>query len=279
MKRVLFFILVFLACGTVVLAEDFTLTKTAVEQADVFGVMRRGGAGKSFQAIFRGDTVNSFSLGNNEIAFIGIHYKAKIGRGRVSIVENGKLVLDAVVTIVSKFPKREGPATSFNLTIARNIEKAHQAIKEACERSATAPLFTEVFHWPVASVKIHNEPHGYFGASRGNRYHRGVDLESDLYDTVRAVNGGRVQLVGNFTKTLEGNTLIIDHGYGILSMYLHLSNFLVKEGDVIVPGQAIATVGKTGLQVVRPHLHFMIKMQRFSTVDPVKFMEFWEEYK
>lgn len=58
----------------------------------------------------------------------------------------------------------------------------------------------------------------------------------------------------------EGNCVVIDHGQGLLTLYLHLSKFLVKEGDDVSKGQAIALSGGTG-RATGPHLHLAVRWQ------------------
>lgn len=72
---------------------------------------------------------------------------------------------------------------------------------------------------------------------------------------VLATNTGKVVLAYNLILT--GNTIIIDHGEGIFSVYEHLDTMSVSEGDVVTVGEQIGTVGSTGFST-GPHLHFMI---------------------
>jgi murein DD-endopeptidase MepM/ murein hydrolase activator NlpD len=73
---------------------------------------------------------------------------------------------------------------------------------------------------------------------------------------VKAPAGGIVRLAeGPFT--LEGNLVMIDHGAGLVSAFLHLSRIDVKVGDVVAEGQVIGAVGKTG-RATGPHLHWSL---------------------
>lgn len=58
---------------------------------------------------------------------------------------------------------------------------------------------------------------------------------------------------------MRGNTLVLDHGLGLTSIYNHLSRFLVKEGEEVVRGQPIGEVGATGF-VTGPHLHWELRV-------------------
>src|SRR3989344_7792556 len=86
-----------------------------------------------------------------------------------------------------------------------------------------------------------------------------------------AVNSGRVILVAKKFRQ-EGNMVIVNHGLGIFSVYMHLSKFNVKEGDVVGRGQLVAWSGHTGAGVREPHLHFGVKIHD-SYVDSLRFIE------
>ncbi|MGA2965848.1 MAG: M23 family metallopeptidase [Terriglobales bacterium] len=88
--------------------------------------------------------------------------------------------------------------------------------------------------------------------------HQGLDFRVPTGTSVAAVNGGRVILARPLF--FEGNCVVIDHGQGLLTLYLHLSKFSVKEGDVVAKGQAIGLSGGTG-RATGPHLHLAVRWQ------------------
>ncbi|MEJ7810980.1 MAG: M23 family metallopeptidase [Gemmatimonadaceae bacterium] len=95
--------------------------------------------------------------------------------------------------------------------------------------------------------------------------HAGVDIRLGKGTALRAPAAGTVADVGEYTLT--GRTLIVDHGQGVMSAYFHLDTALVRRGDVVRAGAAIARVGSTGLST-GPHLHYGIYVHG-SDVDPV----------
>ncbi len=88
--------------------------------------------------------------------------------------------------------------------------------------------------------------------------HQGLDFRVPSGTSVAAVNSGRVILAR--PMFFEGNWVVIDHGQGLLTLYLHLSEFSVKEGDEVSKGQPIGLSGGTG-RATGPHLHLAVRWQ------------------
>lgn len=99
--------------------------------------------------------------------------------------------------------------------------------------------------------------------------HMGTDFAGDVGAPVRAAARGVVALVDAFH--LGGNVVYIDHGAGLVTAYLHLSEQLVAEGDTVEAGQIIGRVGATG-RVTGPHLHWIVRYGSI-TVDPMSLMD------
>lgn len=107
--------------------------------------------------------------------------------------------------------------------------------------------------------------------------HGGVDLRAKTPLPVMAINSGKVLLAHYFPlRGTEGNLLVIDHGSGIISLYLHLSKFRVKAGDIVTKGQIVALTGATP-RGTPPHLHLMIKVHGVN-VDPISFINDFNQY-
>lgn len=93
----------------------------------------------------------------------------------------------------------------------------------------------------------------YQGRQVGESFHLGFDLASVRNADVPAANSGRVIFTGE--EGIYGNLIIIDHGLGVMSLYSHLSEILIKAGDIVGKGQIIGKTGDTGL-AFGDHLHF-----------------------
>jgi murein DD-endopeptidase MepM/ murein hydrolase activator NlpD len=88
--------------------------------------------------------------------------------------------------------------------------------------------------------------------------HQGLDYAAPTGTPVGAVNAGTVLLAGPLY--FEGNCVVLDHGQGLLTLYLHLSEIKVKQGDRIVRGQELGLSGGTG-RATGPHLHLAVRWQ------------------
>ncbi|MBN1823384.1 MAG: M23 family metallopeptidase [Endomicrobiales bacterium] len=102
-------------------------------------------------------------------------------------------------------------------------------------------------------------------------YHKGVDFGAPKGAPVKASNSGKVNYVGE-GLSVYGNTVIIDHGQGVITCYFHMSDVFVKENDIVEKGKKIGTVGDTGW-ATGPHLHYGVYVQG-SAVDPIWWRNF-----
>ena len=121
------------------------------------------------------------------------------------------------------------------------------------------------------------DPFGLIYQGNNRLAHYGVDLRTPVGTSVKSTNRGIVVLVANdYSK--EGNMIILSHGLGMFSVYMHLSEIHVKEGSVVEKGQVIGLSGETGAGVREPHLHFNIKIQGIY-VEPLSFVRLTNEQK
>ncbi|MDK2882239.1 MAG: hypothetical protein PWP12_143 [Bacillota bacterium] len=117
--------------------------------------------------------------------------------------------------------------------------------------------------WPISREGVITSRYG----TRGREFHGGVDIAAPTGTPVRAADSGRVIFAG--WKGGYGKCVILEHGNGSATLYGHLSQIMVKEGQKVTQGQTIGLVGSTG-KSTGPHLHFEI-MQGGVRKDPLKY--------
>jgi murein DD-endopeptidase MepM/ murein hydrolase activator NlpD len=125
--------------------------------------------------------------------------------------------------------------------------------------------WTGTFILPVAA-----KPNSNFGTrsyynGQPRSPHAGVDFSAGTGTPIRAANRGIVALAAPLYFT--GNTIVMDHGNGLFSIFAHLSAFNVAQGDVVEQKTVVGLVGATG-RVTGPHLHWSVRLNG-ARVDPL----------
>jgi murein DD-endopeptidase MepM/ murein hydrolase activator NlpD len=148
----------------------------------------------------------------------------------------------------------------------RRREEELARIREARARRSQTDGWRQSFLWPSRG-----RISGLFGAQRVFRgvpaaYHSGVDVAAGAGAPVVAPADGVVVLAGPPQFSLEGNLVILDHGMGLNSAFLHLATSEVTVGQPVRRGQRIGTVGATG-RATGPHLHWSL-MWNGARLDP-----------
>ena len=154
--------------------------------------------------------------------------------------------------------------------IAERIKREQALVTAARERDDDRTDFAKPFVWPVqgrisgrfGNARVYN---GQPGAG-----HSGMDIAAPAGTPVKAPAAGVVTFAAP-DLYLTGGTLLLDHGFGVSSNFLHLSRIEVKVGDRVEQGQVIAAVGATG-RATGPHLHW--GMNWFDVrIDPLLVLE------
>ena len=135
-------------------------------------------------------------------------------------------------------------------------------------RSAATRLWSGAFVRPVP-----DEANSAFGTrsilnGEARSPHSGADFNSAAGTPIQAPNAGRVVLAGELYYT--GNTVVVDHGLTLFSLFAHLSEIGVKVGDTVAGGDVIGKVGATG-RVTGPHLHWTVRING-ARIDPLSLL-------
>ena len=216
--------------------------------------------------------------GKSWIAIAGMHVKKFPGNYYLTITSPGKARFRKLVSVLRRnftvtklvvTPDLSAKGYTDKNIVNNVINDDNKKLKEALSTYTPSIYSPKPFIYPLSEIKVTGD---YGDIRKSGSYsiqHLGVDLKAVLDTPVYATNDGKVAFEGNLVD--YGNTLVIDHGLGVYSLYLHLNSFKVNVGDIVKQGDTIALSGSTGY-AIGPHLHFSINI-RGASVDPLKFIE------
>ncbi|UCH26873.1 MAG: peptidoglycan DD-metalloendopeptidase family protein [Trueperaceae bacterium] len=139
------------------------------------------------------------------------------------------------------------------------VDRENWLMETICLARETKARWQGPFQYPVQTPTVTSR----FGTLRSynggpyRNFHRGLDLRGDPDTLVSTAAGGTVILAE--TLTVRGNTVIVDHGLGVCSGYMHLDRITVELGDALEAGDPVGFVGATGL-VTGSHLHWEVRV-------------------
>jgi murein DD-endopeptidase MepM/ murein hydrolase activator NlpD len=210
---------------------------------------------------------------------IGVDLDAKAGEHAAEVTLHygdgrSRSVHEPVTVKAQKFPTTELKVEDRYVELSP--EDASRAAREAQETDAIYATLTPECYWSDPFVApIHGAKDGRnFGHRRvfngqPRAPHSGADLHADVGTPVYAANRGRVVLAKNLFYS--GNAVIVDHGLGLYTMYLHLSKMDVAPGAIVERGQRLGLAGATG-RVTGPHLHWGVRIVD-ARVDPFSLLK------
>ena len=152
----------------------------------------------------------------------------------------------------------------------RREEEARKKAEEAGETYTPVSLGNISFIWPCpSSSRITSQFGGRSSPTEGaSTDHKGVDIGASTGSDILAAASGTVTI--STYSVSAGNYIMIDHGGGVSTVYMHCSSLLVSEGEEVTQGQVIAKVGSTGYST-GPHLHFGVRADG-AYVNPLQYV-------
>lgn len=246
-------------------AIDVRLIPEEVIPGDVFLLKISDVNTASTKAEFNGERIDFYpDSGNQLIALVPVDINTPPGQYSIAITQDREIKEETLTVKAHTFKtiKLSLPEEKVTLSPENQKRAAHEAVllkniwprrtDKTWNGNFVAPTDTEISE--VFGVRrIMNE--------KKNSVHRGMDFRGKKGTPVKAINAGKVVLTDDLF--FGGNTLILDHGMGLYSIYMHLSKFSVKKGDKVVTEQVIGQVGSTG-RATGPHLHMSVKLRGVS---------------
>jgi murein DD-endopeptidase MepM/ murein hydrolase activator NlpD len=212
--------------------------------------------------------------GLNWSALIGIDLETKPGRYEIKVKgidrdERGVIAKKIFWIAAKKFPTRSLAVDErfVNPPPDELVRIEEESKKIAAIMASVTPekLWKGPFRIPVPGEMISAFGKRNIYNNQARSPHTGADFRGDVGTPIRAPNAGCVVLAADLYYS--GNTIIIDHGFGLYSYLGHMSKFSVREGDLVETGNIIGKVGATG-RVTGPHLHWSVRLAK-TQVDPI----------
>jgi biotin carboxyl carrier protein len=208
------------------------------------------------------------------IAVVGIPLSASLGEHKVR-VDGPQGRVDVPFSVTDKHYRTQHLTIRNQRQVEPNADDLRRIEAETARSDAALSKFTATgtaafqLLQPVAGARSDSYGSRRYFNGQPRKPHSGMDIAAAEGTPIRAPAAGTVVESGDFF--FNGNTLFIDHGYGLVTMYCHLDSIKVKTGQHVASGEVIGTVGSTG-RVTGPHLHWGVALNR-AMVDPALFLD------
>jgi murein DD-endopeptidase MepM/ murein hydrolase activator NlpD len=258
----------FLVAASAGVAHAADLPKPSLVPGGVFITPVEGAADQAPAVTFDGNRVMVLRSNDRWLAVVGIPLSTKLGPANVLVNE---------VPVGFNVVDKQYPTQSLKVAPGK-VDLSPEDEKRTSEESARikAALATYSLNEP-SSLRLLQPVPGVRSSSYGSRRifnneprnpHTAMDIAAPAGTPIKASADGKVIETGDFF--LPGNTVIVDHGEGLITMYCHLSKVDVKVGDELKRGDVLGKVGATG-RVTGPHLHWAVALNQ-TFVDPALFL-------
>lgn len=231
------------------------------------------------EVTFDGEIVGVFLYQGKPTALVGVDLKKKAGDYDLIILFSDGQSIKKVISVGPR-EKIETPLGIPNKLGGNTKESQNKLVATLADenkslaniRTGKKAFWSEKFTYPLSQIVV-TDVYGY--SRKTGEYsiaHKGVDFRAKEGTPVMAMNRGVVRVAKTYRN--YGKVVVIDHGLGLMTFYLHLSKIKVNEGELVKRGQIIGLSGQTGY-VLSPHLHLSVRINN-NSIDPVKFIDLFK---
>jgi murein DD-endopeptidase MepM/ murein hydrolase activator NlpD len=213
---------------------------------------------------------------NNDrhIAIVGLPLETTPGRHFVTVTDRQGKTLNIGFEVADKHYEEQHITIKDKRKVNPEKRDMERITRESKQIKAALRHWSDVedvvleFQKPVSGPT--SSPYGLrrFFNEQARKPHSGLDIAAASGTTIRAPAPGTVLETGDFF--FNGNTVLLDHGQGLVTMYCHMSKIGVKPGQVVSTGDSLGEVGMTG-RVTGPHLHWGVSLND-ARIDPLLFL-------
>jgi murein DD-endopeptidase MepM/ murein hydrolase activator NlpD len=252
------------------LADD--LPRTAAVPGGVVTIPIESSAGPPPVATLDGARTLVLRDGERWLAVVGIPLATKPGRQELVVGRGGKTESVAFEVVAKEYAVQRLKVAPGKVDLSKadleRVDKEKVRIRKALTGFTDRTPATLRLVQPVPGERSSSYGLRRFFNDQPRSPHSGMDIAAPTGTPIRAAAEGTVADAGDFF--FNGNTVLIDHGSGLVTMYCHLSRIDVEAGQAVRAGDTIGAVGATG-RVTGPHLHFGVTLNG-TMVDPALFL-------
>ncbi len=207
------------------------------------------------------------------LALVGVPLSATPGRHSVTVVDDQRERSLEFTVADKEYPAQHLTITKKRMVTGFSEQDLKRIAADKVEMDKAKAVWSEHAVDADFAAPVDGRLSSLFGLKRyfndiPKNPHNGLDIAAPSGTPILAPASGKVINTGNYY--FNGNTVFLDHGQGLLSAYLHMTEIKVKPGDVVEQGDPLGTVGETG-RVTGPHLHWIVYLNK-TPVDPALFI-------